>query len=253
MTVTAPIVVALVLALLVGVTIGLFGGGGGILTLPILTYAAGFPTEQAIAMSLFIVGTTSLISAVRHAFSHRVQWKIGTVFALGSMVGSFFGGKLSGYLPGTVLMLIFGTVMFAAGIGMIRRRRGDTVERRPKVWLVVVLGTMIGVIAGLVGAGGGFLIVPALALVGGLGMNFAVATSVYIIALQSAAGLLGHLGQTEIPWVFTLVFTGLSIMGSMIGASFIGKVPERKLKRGFGVFVLAMAVFVLGEQILSAV
>ena len=239
MTVTAPIVVALILALLVGVTIGLFGGGGGILTLPILTYAAGFPTEQAIAMSLFIVGTTSLISAVRHAFSHRVQWKIGTVFALGSMVGSFFGGKLSGYLPGTVLMLIFGTVMF--------------VERRPKVWLVVVLGTMIGVIAGLVGAGGGFLIVPALALVGGLGMNYAVATSVYIIALQSAAGLLGHLGQTEIPWVFTLVFTGLSIVGSMIGASFIGKVPERKLKKGFGVFVLAMAVFVLGEQILSVV
>lgn len=253
MTLTAPIVISLILAVIVGVTIGLFGGGGAILTLPILTYVAGFETAQAIAMSLFIVGTTSFISAVRHAFHSRVQWKIGTIFAVGSMVGSFFGGKLSGYLPGILLMAIFGAVMLAAGIGMMRGRKGDTVELRPKVWLVVVLGTLIGVIAGLVGAGGGFLIVPALALVGGLGMNFAVATSVYIIALQSAAGLLGHLGQTEIPWVFTLVFTGLSIVGSMIGASFIGKVPERKLKRGFGVFVLAMAVFVLGEQILSVV
>lgn len=252
MTLTAPVVISMVLAVLVGVTIGLFGGGGAILTLPILTYIAGIPTEQAIPMSLFIVGTTSLISALRHAKHHRVKWKMGLVFAIGSMIGSFVGGIVSGFIPATALMIIFGAVMFAAGAGMIRGRQGDMVERRPKLWLVIVLGAMIGVIAGLVGAGGGFLIVPALALVGGLRMNHAVATSVFVIALQSATGLLGHMGQTTLPWTFTLIFTALSVVGSFIGSSFIGKVPEAKLKKGFGVFVLAMAVFVLGEQIVSA-
>lgn len=252
MALTAPVIIALLLAVIVGVAIGLFGGGGAILTLPILTYVAGFPTNQAIAMSLVIVGTTSAINAVRHAVNHRVKWKIGWIFAIGSMVGSFVGGLVSSYIPSTVLMIIFGVVMLAASIGMLRGRKSEAVETSPKMWLMVVLGTVIGVIAGLVGAGGGFLIVPALALFGGLRMNNAVATSVFIIALQSATGLLGHLGQTTIPWIPTLVFTAVAVVGSYIGASFIGKVPEDKLKKGFGIFVLAMAVFVVGEQIVSA-
>ncbi len=251
------LIVALLLAVLVGVSLGLLGGGGSILTTPILTYVLGMEPRVAIASSLFIVGVTSVVGLLTHAKAGRVRWKTGLIFGAAAMVGAFAGGFIGGFVPGTVLMILFAVMMVATATAMIRGRKQAKGEDQPgpegaghlPLTRILIDGSLVGLATGLVGAGGGFLVVPALNLLGGLPMAIAVATSLLVIVMKSASGLAGYLFSVQLDWPVVLAFTGVAIVGSLIGARLAGRVPERALRQGFGYFVLAMGAFVLVQEV----
>jgi len=242
---------ALALSLLIGVALGLLGGGGSILTLPILTYVVHMDTKTAIASSLFVVAVTSAVGAISHARAGRVRWRTGLIFGAAGMVGAFGGGRLAAYIPGSILMLLFALMMFATAIAMLRGRRATTaaVVTDLPVLKVIAEGIVVGIVTGIVGAGGGFLVGPALVLLGGLRMEPAVGTSLVVIAMKSFAGFYGHLGHVHIDWPVTPAVTGAAVLGSFAGGALAGKVPPAALRKGFGVFVLVMAAFVLFQEL----
>ncbi|MFG1609696.1 sulfite exporter TauE/SafE family protein [Actinoplanes sp. NPDC049265] len=249
---TTAFLLTVLLALGIGVSLGLLGGGGSILAVPLLVYVAGLPAKEAIATSLLVVGATSAVAVIPHARRHRVRWRTGLLFGVAGMTGAYAGGRLSAYVPAAVLLTVFALMMLATAIAMIRGRRprpGRTVPRELPVGRVILDGVVVGLITGLVGAGGGFLVVPALALLGGLSMPVAVGTSLLVIAMKSAAGLAGYLADVHLNWPLALAVTGAAIVGSLGGARLAGRIPEAGLRQAFGWFVIAMGVLVLGQQL----
>jgi uncharacterized protein len=248
------VLLAIALSSLVGVALGLLGGGGSILLLPILVYIAGLETRSAIATSLVAVGATSLVAMLAHARAGRVELRSGLVFAATGMTGAFAGGRLAGHLPASLLLGGFALMMFATGVAMLRPRVALprlAAGTHPRPAKLALAGLGVGAVTGLVGAGGGFVIVPALLFFARLPMHRAAATSLLVIALNSAAGLLGHLGHTAIDWQLALFVTLSAIAGSAVGARLAGRVPETSLRHGFAWFVLAMALFVVGQQLVA--
>lgn len=240
------------LSVLIGISLGLLGGGGSILTVPILNYVAGMNPKEAIAASLFVVGVTSAVSAVEHARKKRVRWRTGLIFGAAGMAGAFGGGLLGGHIPGTLLMIAFAFMMVATSLAMIRGRKHPASaphEGDLPVGKVILEGLAVGLITGLVGAGGGFLVVPALALLGGLSMPVAVGTSLVVIAMKSFAGLGGYLTTVSLDWALIGGVTLAAVLGSFIGVRLSGRIPETALRKGFGFFVLAMGVFVFAQEI----
>lgn len=242
--------VAAVLALLIGVVLGMLGGGGAILTLPMLVYVAGVEPRAAIAMSLFVVGSTSLVGTAVHARAERVRWKVGALFGVAAMAGAFAGGRAAHFVAAPALLSAFAVVMLVTATAMLRQRSAMVEAARPLAAVrVLVLGAAVGVVSGLVGAGGGFLIVPALTIFGGLSMRDAVGTSLLVIALQSFAGLAGHIGYVELDWSLATTVTGAAVIGAVTGAWFGKNVAADALRRGFAWLVLAMGAFVLWKQL----
>jgi uncharacterized membrane protein YfcA len=237
------IAIVLTLSVLIGVSLGLLGGGGSILTVPILTMAAGMETKAAIASSLFVVAVTSAAGAISHARAGRVRWRTGILFGVAGMAGAFGGGRLAAYIPGTVLMILFGLMMAATAIAMLRRPRTVVAKdaHEHATSKIVAEGVVVGVVTGLVGAGGGFLVVPALV----------VGTSLVVISMKSFAGLAGHLGHVSIDWPIVLAVTGAAVVGSFFGGKLVGRIPPAALRRGFGVFIIVMAVVVLAKELLA--
>ncbi|MGW8363271.1 sulfite exporter TauE/SafE family protein [Streptomyces wedmorensis] len=245
-------------SLLIGVSLGILGGGGSILTVPILVYLAGQETKEAIATSLFVVGVTSIAALVPHARAHRVRWRTGLLFGAFSMAGAYGGGRVAEYIPGTVLLLAFALMMLATAAAMLRRPRPGRERARPArtdlpLKHIAVEGLAVGAVTGLVGSGGGFLVVPALAILGGLPMGIAVGTSLLVIAMKSFAGLAGHLSGVSIDWGLALTVTAAAVIGSLIGGRVAGRIPQDALRKAFGWFVVAMGVFVLAQQLDTAV
>jgi uncharacterized membrane protein YfcA len=247
---SATLVLVLALSVLIGLSLGVLGGGGSILTVPILVYVAGLDAKEAIATSLFVVGVTSAAGAVSHARAGRVRWRTGLLFGFAGMAGAFTGGVLGGYLPSTVLLVGFALMMVATSVAMIRGRRapGHPAHTELPVFRVLLDGLVVGLVTGLVGAGGGFLVVPALALLGGLPMPIAVGTSLVVITMKSFAGLAGYLSTVDLEWGLTLAVTAAAVLGSVLGGRLAGKVPEVALRKAFGWFVLVMGAFVLAQQ-----
>ncbi|BAC17127.1 hypothetical protein HMPREF0290_0486 [Corynebacterium efficiens YS-314] len=244
--------VVVLLATLVGLSLGLLGGGGSILTVPLLTYVAGMDAKEAIAASLFVVGTTSVVSTIAHARRGNVQWRTGLIFGVASMAGAFLGGLLGGFIPSVILMLAFALMMIATATAMLRGRkqRADTGEKTAlPLGKILAEGLAVGLVTGLVGAGGGFLVVPALALLGGLPMPVAVGTSLLVISMKSFAGLAGYMTSVSLDWPLVLAVTGAALVGALIGARLTSVVPEQALRKGFGVFVLVMGVFILYQEL----
>lgn len=244
------------LAVLVGIALGLLGGGGSILTVPLLAYVAGMDAKQAIATSLLVVGVTSAVGAISHARAGRVQWRTGLIFGVAGMAGAFAGGLLSRYIPGSVLLIGFAVMMIATAIAMLRGRKNivasDGSHRTPVV-KIVAEGLVVGLVTGLVGAGGGFLVVPALALLGGLPMPIAVGTSLVVIAMKSFAGLAGYLSSVTIDWRLAAMVTAAAVVGALIGARLTSLVDPDSLRKAFGWFVLLMSSIILAEEIHPAV
>ncbi|MDX8034963.1 sulfite exporter TauE/SafE family protein [Lentzea sp. BCCO 10_0856] len=249
------LVLTLLAAVIVGLALGVLGGGGSILTVPILVYVAGQEPKQAIAMSLFVVGVTSAVGAMSHARAGRVRWRTGLVFGAAGMAGAYGGGRLAELIPGTWLLVGFAVMMIATAAAMIRGRR-DGAPVKPHgelpVGRVVAEGLAVGAVTGLVGAGGGFLVVPALALLGGLPMAIAVGTSLVVIAMKSFAGLAGYLATVHIDWKLAVMVTVAAVIGSLVGGRLTGLIPETLLRTGFGWFVLVMGGFVLAQQLPGA-
>jgi len=245
------IIVVLALSVLIGISLGLLGGGGSILTVPILTYVGGMSVKAAIASSLFVVGVTSAAGSIAHARAGRVRWRTGLIFGAAGMVGAYAGGHLAAFIPGRVLIIMFGLMMAATAVAMLRKPRN--VEPRMgdlPILKVIVEGIVVGIVTGIVGAGGGFLVVPALALLGGLSMPLAVGTSLVVISLKSFAGFAGHLDHVSIDWPITLGVTGAAVIGAVIGGNFVGRIPPAALRRGFGLFIIAMSALVLVKELI---
>lgn len=241
----------LALAVVVGMTLGLLGGGGSILMVPLLVYVAGMDAKEAIATSLLVVGVTSAVGAVSHARAGRVQWRTGLIFGAAGMAGAYAGGRLAEFIPGEVLLVGFALMMLATSVAMLRGRKpvdpGKVHDRLP-VGKIVLEGLVVGLVTGIVGAGGGFLVVPALALLGGLPMPVAVGTSLVVIAMKSTAGLAGYLASVQIDWGTAGLVTLAAVLGALVGGRFAGLIPPETLRKVFGWFVLVMAFFVGGQE-----
>ena len=248
---TAMLALTVGLAVLVGVSLGLLGGGGSILTVPLLAYVAGMDAKQAIATSLLVVGATSAVGAISHARAGRVQWRTGLFFGVAGMAGAYGGGLLARFIPGSVLLIGFAAIMIATAVAMLRGRKDVDPGAAPSslpVGKVVAEGLVVGLVTGLVGAGGGFLVVPALALLGGLPMPIAVGTSLVVIAMKSFAGLAGYLSSVQIDWALAGAVTAAALVGALIGARLTAVIDPDSLRKAFGWFVLAMSSVILWQE-----
>jgi len=252
-------------ALLIGGILGLIGGGGSILTLPILVYLLVLDPVLATAYSLFVVGATAFVGTLRNIPKKIIDYKTALVFAPPAFVGVYLTRKyLVPAIPdhilsigsfeitkGIAIMLFFAIVMLVAAWSMIRGRKELGTETQKIVYnypLIVVEGLAVGLITGLIGAGGGFLIIPALVLLAKLPMKRAVATSLLIIAVKSLIGFIGDVENLDIDWTFLLSFTSFSVIGIFIGIYLNKFIPGKSLKKSFGWFVLIMGIYILLKE-----
>lgn len=239
-------------AAFVGLTLGLLGSGGSILTVPVLTYLVGRPDKLAIAESLAIVGVIALAGALPHLRAGRVDGRTVLLFGLPGLVGAFGGATLARYVPGAVQLLIFAVVMLAASYAMLRG--GPQKDRVPRsAATAAAAGLFVGVLTGLVGVGGGFLIVPALVMLVGLDMRRAVATSLVVIALNSAVGFVRYLGtladvglHPDLRLIGTFALIG--VVGVYAGGWLGTRVPQEQLRRLFAFFLIGMGMFILWQE-----
>lgn len=243
----------LTLALAIGLSLGLLGGGGSILTVPVLHYVFGAGAHDAIAMSLVIVGATSAVALVPHVRAHRVRWRTGLVFGAASMISAFAGARLGALLPAGVLIPAFAATMLAAGGGMLLRARRPPTAPLPRDLRparVLLIGLAVGLLTGTLGAGGGFVIVPALTLVGGLSIRDAVGTSLLVIAMNSVAGLTGSIGQATLDAAIIIPVIAIAVAGSLVGARVAGRLAAAQLQHAFGWFVIVVGAFILAGELL---
>ncbi len=248
-------------ATLIGITLGVLGGGGSILTVPVFVYLLGISPVFATAYSLFVVGTTSLIGAIAYIKRSLVDFKTAILFAIPSFIAVFltrkflipaipkilFTTSLFTLTKSSFMMLLFAVIMFAASYSMIKEKKTYSTDAKPskyKYIYILLEGFIVGVLTGIVGAGGGFLIVPALVILTKLPMKLAVGTSLLIISVKSLIGFLGDVSNLEIDWNFLIIFTSLSVVGILIGNVLSKKIDGKKLKKAFGWFVLLMAFFI---------
>ncbi|MCE9578934.1 MAG: sulfite exporter TauE/SafE family protein [Deltaproteobacteria bacterium] len=235
-------------SVLIGVSLGLLGGGGSILTVPTIHYVFGVEAHAAITSSLLIVGVTSLVALVPHLRARRVRGRIGLVFGGASMLSAYGAGRLSRLVSPTVLLIAFGAMMVVAAVAMLRPRTREAPPRASLVALVVQ-GLAVGAVTGFVGAGGGFVIVPALVVIVGLSMPEAVATSLLVIAMNSFVAFGATVGAVALDGRVIAAVLIAAIAGGAAGGMVAGRVPAARLRRGFGWFVLAMAAVVLGTEL----
>jgi uncharacterized membrane protein YfcA len=253
-------------ALIIGVVLGLIGGGGSILTVPVLVYLMAINPVTATAYSLFVVGASSLVGAVKNIQKKLVDFRTAIVFAIPAFIAVYATRKyLVPAIPESLftingleitksmgLMLFFALIMILASVSMIRKngkKTAETVEIQYNYPLIILEGIVVGVLTGIVGAGGGFLIIPALVLLAKLPMKKAVATSLLIIAIKSLIGFIGDVQNQEIDWMFLSAFTGLSIIGMFLGIYLNRFIDGKKLKKGFGWFVLFMGVYIIWAEL----
>ena len=248
-------VYALIGAAVVGLSLGLLGSGGSILTVPVLVYILGHEDKIAIAESLAIVGGIALASALPFARKGLVEWRSVVFFGIPGMLGTYAGSYASQFVDGSVQLVIFAVVMLGASVLMIRGRKpvAEEHQKRRSPALTGVKGFVVGCVTGLVGVGGGFMIVPALVLLERIPMKRAVATSLAIITINSAVGFVKHLGVVrslgmEVDWTTIGLFLLVGIAGSMVGRAIGGKIDQQALRRVFGVFLVVMAGVILVEE-----
>jgi uncharacterized membrane protein YfcA len=260
-------IIGYIAAIFMGLSLGLIGGGGSILTVPILVYLFHIDPVLATAYSLFIVGATSLFGSFSHIKLGNIHWRTAFVFGIPSIISVFLtrmylvpaipnpiftvaGHEVS---KATGLLVLFAVIMLAASYSMIRKQKkaaeADIDEVKYNYPLILAEGAIVGVVTGLVGAGGGFLIIPALVLLAKLPMKKAVGTSLMIIAAKSLIGFMGDLrGDEVIDWKFMLIFTAIAVVGIFTGSYLSSKISNDKLKPVFGWFVLVMGVYILLKE-----
>lgn len=254
-------------AIVIGIVLGLIGGGGSILTVPVFVYALGIDPLTATAYSLFVVGVSAAVGAFRNAQVGLVDFKTGIIFSIPAFIAVYLTRKfLIPAIPehlftisdieftlDLAIMIFFGMIMVAASYSMIRGSQEGEEENGQITYnypMILIEGAVVGVLTGIVGAGGGFLIIPALVLLAKLPMKKAVATSLLIIAAKSLIGFLGDVQNTVIEWKFLLPFTGFSVIGIFVGLYLNKFVDGNKLKKAFGWFVLLMGIYIILSEIL---
>jgi uncharacterized membrane protein YfcA len=242
-------------AIAIGLSLGLLGSGGSIITVPVLVYLLGQDEKIAIAGSLFVVGTIALAGSLQYVRVGLVDWRNVFVFGVPGMMGTYLGALIAAFVPGIMQLAFFSLVMLLASYMMLRPvKLANEVHAPRETWKIAADGLVVGVITGLVGVGGGFLIVPALVLLGGLPIHTAVATSLVIIALKSYSGFYKYLDvldtqNLELDWPTLMLVTALGIAGSFGGAKIAKRLPQEKLKKGFGLFLIVMGVYILARSL----
>jgi len=243
----------------IGILLGLLGGGGSILAVPVLVFALGLGVEEAIPVSLIVVGAAAAVGVIPKLRAGRVEWRLAAVFAATGIPATFAGSAIGRLLPDRILLLGFAAVMVAAGSRMLAER-GDigtacTTSASGINWRhcaprSIPAGLAVGFMTGLFGVGGGFLIIPVLVLMLGIEMSVAVGTSLVIIVANSVAGLFSHLSGTTIDWSITLAFAGTAILGSVVAAYFGTRLDTARLQRLFAYLVFAVAGYVVIDAVL---
>ena len=241
-------------AIAIGLSLGLLGSGGSILTVPVLVYLVGQDEKVAIAGSLFVVGSIALAGGLQFLRAGFIEWRSVLMFGVPGMLGTYLGAMLAAYVSGVMQLALFALVMLVASWFMLRPMDLEHADRKERAtWKIAADGLIVGIITGLVGVGGGFLIVPALVLLGGLSMHQAVATSLIVIALKSYSGFWKYLDvleaqSLELDWATLLIVTALGIVGSVIGSKLARRLPQDKLKKGFGWFLIVMGIYILARS-----
>ena len=250
--------IAVALGVAIGVLLGLLGGGGSILAVPALVYILGMGIEQAIPMSLIVVGVSSAAGALPKILARQVQWRLAAVFAVAGIPATFVGSAIGKHLAQPVLLTGFALVMVAAGFRLLQGNAdtgtackvGDSgINWRRCAPRSIPAGFLVGLLTGLFGVGGGFLIIPALVLMLGIEMPIAIGTSLLIIVANSAAGLVSHLNGRSVDWAVTAAFVGAAILGSLIAGHYGTKLDTRRLQHWFAYLVLTVAAYVLIDAI----
>lgn len=244
-------ILAALLAVLVGLTLGLLGGGGSILTVPVIAFTLGVDPKVAIVMSLPIVGGAALVGVARNLRMGTVNLRVAVPFGVAAMAGAFAGARLARFIGGGTQLLILAVVMLGAAASMIRSAKLPEPEpgARPHFGaLIFVVGALTGVLTGLVGVGGGFLLVPALVLLAGLPMTHAVGTSLFVIVLNTAAGYAGYHGVVDVPWTLVFWFAGFTAAGLLGGTYLVPFVRQAMLKRAFAALLVVVAGFILWQR-----
>ena len=251
----------IIAGLITGALLGIFGSGGSIITMPALLYLLDVQPKSAIAMSLGIVAVTATITAVQHGLKGNVNLKVTAIFGLFGIIGTYAGALLGIITPVVMQLGIFALVMYAAAWKMLKPRAqhksvGAACTDCPKgdcddlqYGQIAIHGIAVGILTGVVGVGGGFLIVPALVLLSGLTMKQAVGTSLSIVALKSFAGFAGYAGAVVIDYPMMAAFTAVAVVGSLFGSQLGHRLPDALLKRGFAVFLLLVASYILLKQV----
>ncbi|MCA0230868.1 MAG: sulfite exporter TauE/SafE family protein [Bacteroidetes bacterium] len=255
-------------SILIGVSLGLIGGGGSILTLPVLVYLLHLNPVTSTAYSLFIVGSTSLVGSFTYMRKELVNYQAAIVFAIPSFIAVYLTRKyLVPSIPNSLfmvggfevtkniaIMVFFALVMLGASYSMIKDKkedkRNDSEELKFNYPLISLEGGVVGILTGIVGAGGGFLIIPALVLLARLPMKMAVGTSLLIIAAKSLIGFVGDMSNMQVDWPFLLEFTALSVVGIFVGTYMSKYIPGEKLKKSFGWFVLVMGMYIIAKELM---
>lgn len=248
-------IAAILGALAVGLSLGLLGSGGSILTVPVLVYLLHQPTKVAIAGSLLIVGTIALIGAARYAHQGLVSWRHVALFGIPGIAATYGGAWVSQFVSGALQLVVFAGIMGVAAWGMLKPHSigSNSAISRSLPWLIVA-GIGVGLITGFVGVGGGFLLVPALVFLAGLTMHRAVATSLAVIAINSASGfykqydVVTGAGHT-LDWRVIGLFVLVGGIGSIVGNVLAGRIPQRRLRQLFGIFLIAMCGFILWRTV----
>ena len=247
-------------AAFIGLSLGLFGGGGSILTIPVLIYLFHLNPGISTSYSLFVVGTTSLVGSVTYYKNGFVQLKTALLFGISSIVtillvrqfvlpripAHFFISDIR-FSKAAVFMVVFALLMAMASFSMIFPSI-DKKQKNASLFKLIVVGLGVGLITGFLGAGGGFILIPALVLLLNLPMKTAVGTSLFIITINSLIGFLGDLNLYKIDWRFLLIFSSIAIVGIFLGTALSKKIPAQNLKKGFGIFILLMSVFIVLKE-----
>ena len=243
------ITLTLILAVFIGFTVGLLGGGGSILGVPMLRYIGGMEAKEAIATTLLIVATTSAVGAVQHARAGNVDWRTGAIFTLTAAMGGYTGGRTAKFLSEPTLLLLFATMMMATSMMMFRGRRNMTPRDEPlPIGVASIVGLVVGFVTGMIGVGGGFMVVAALVLAGGMPMHRAVGTTLVVVTLKSFAAFAGYITHVSVNYEFAGTVTAVAVCGTLVGAAMSQRVPAEKLRKGFAVLVLVMAAIVLAQE-----
>jgi uncharacterized membrane protein YfcA len=245
---------------------GLLGAGGSIMTTPLFVYVENMPPVEAIASSLIVVAVASAFALISHGMRGHIQWRTGFIFGISGMLSAFVGGQVGSHLPGDALLFVFSLIMAVTGIAMIRRQKNTAIEttHEPIIYRLILDGALVGFITGTVGAGGGFMVVPALVLFGGLAMKDAIATSLLIGVMNCLGSFSGFFLRfdnerfislnTDISFNFQIILPALvgTCLGALVGSTFSNRVKPEKLKNAFGWFVIFLAVFVFVETLNGA-
>lgn len=244
---TLGVWVAVALSGVIGVSLGLIGGGGSIITVPVLVYVAGLPVREAIALSLAVVGTTAAVGAVFQAKQGNVHLKASLLYGGAGIAGAALGSRLTSLVPPPVLMMVFAALMVWVGLRMIRGKGEGQLPKRAECNLkkCVAAGFVIGIVTGFLGVGGGFLIVPALLRFAKMRMPQAIGTSLVIIAVNSFAGFASHISDVQSGMGLALAFTGAALFGLFVGMGLGRRMKPEGLKMAFGGLSLAVALFLL--------